>query len=291
MNTSYKPNETSRHKKRTRINLCLCLFSFFMFSLLFIRQPPETEPCIVAETLTEFPPSSRVPRVVHQQWWNGKINPPHSEWHTQTKLVLKDYKHILWSVNDMRNLIVKEYPWFTTVFDNYPSNMHRADAARYFILYLHGGIYIDMDYVPQIDIYRFLSPNGPTFLESPFWYNEKVGSALIASPPGHPFWKTMFNVLEERRYFSDVVQATGPGALTAALSLWEKTPSASNIHILPCENFFRVPMGDTGAHTYLPARIVRSVVGRTRFVKNCGSISQGCLYGVHYNTMLYLSKK
>lgn len=44
-----------------------------------------------------------------------------------------------------RDFIAKEYPWFLETFDNYPHNIQRADAIRYFVLAHYGGTYIDLD--------------------------------------------------------------------------------------------------------------------------------------------------
>ena len=40
-------------------------------------------------------------------------------------------------------------PWhrrFLATYDAYPSYIQRCDAARYFIIYTHGGLYADLDY-------------------------------------------------------------------------------------------------------------------------------------------------
>ena len=39
----------------------------------------------------------------------------------------------------------KEYSSFLPVYESYPYNIQRVDAARYFILYHFGGVYLDLD--------------------------------------------------------------------------------------------------------------------------------------------------
>ena len=45
-----------------------------------------------------------------------------------------------------RQLIADHFPWFLATYDGYPSYIQRRDAARYFIVYKHGGVYADLDY-------------------------------------------------------------------------------------------------------------------------------------------------
>jgi mannosyltransferase OCH1-like enzyme len=188
----------------------------------------------------------------------------------------------------MRELIKSKYDWFLPVYDAYPTQMHRADAARYFILHYYGGVFIDMDYVPQVDITKYLSPTMPSFVESPFPLNERVGSALMSSPAKHPFWEVMFKVLVERRSYFNVVRATGPGSLTAAVEKWERE-SQGQIHVLSCENFFRIPNGEWGQYTgNWVGRGFRWFLSKTSLTKDCGKPQDGCLYGIHYNTMLFM---
>lgn len=254
---------------------------------LVLRQPAGEDPCRVAERLELFRDAT-LPRKVHQQWWPGKtVTGKHAKWHERTKEVLSQYEHILWSLDEMRDLIQSKYGWFLDTFDKYPSDMHRADAARYFILHEHGGVYMDMDYVPTMDFYEYLSTKEPSFLESPFLYNEKVGSALMSSPQRHVFWQTAFQVLQERKDYVNVVRATGPGMLSAAVERYER--SGQRVHLLACENFFRIPLGSVGDETNnLIGRYFRSFIGRTRLTKDCGPVDRSkCLFGVHYNTMLF----
>ena len=43
------------------------------------------------------------------------------------------------------SLTAYRYPWFLETWDNYPFNIERADAIRYFVLAHYGGVYIDLD--------------------------------------------------------------------------------------------------------------------------------------------------
>ena len=68
-----------------------------------------------------------------------------------------DYEHRLWSDKDIRSLINASYPWFLQTFDSYKYPIQRVDVGRLFMVYYHGGIYLDMDIkckVPFTEIQR-----------------------------------------------------------------------------------------------------------------------------------------
>lgn len=65
---------------------------------------------------------------------------------------LNNFTYMFWSDEDGRNLIMKEYSWFLETFDGYRYDIQRVDAMRLFILFHHGGFYVDMDIVCNRDI-------------------------------------------------------------------------------------------------------------------------------------------
>ncbi len=44
-----------------------------------------------------------------------------------------------------RQFIADHYPWFLHMYDNYSQEIMRINAARYFIVYHYGGMYLDID--------------------------------------------------------------------------------------------------------------------------------------------------
>ena len=57
----------------------------------------------------------------------------------------KNWTTILWTDESNLSFIKKEYPTFLPIYESYPYNIQRVDAARYFILYHFGGVYLDLD--------------------------------------------------------------------------------------------------------------------------------------------------
>jgi mannosyltransferase OCH1-like enzyme len=42
-------------------------------------------------------------------------------------------------------MITDEFPWFLAAYMSYTRRVQRSDVARYMLLYLHGGLYLDAD--------------------------------------------------------------------------------------------------------------------------------------------------
>lgn len=52
---------------------------------------------------------------------------------------------IVWDGEMIRNLLVRYFPLLVPTYDNYPIFVQKCDLGRYLILYLYGGLYVDMD--------------------------------------------------------------------------------------------------------------------------------------------------
>ncbi len=130
-----------------------------------------------------------------------------------------------WTDKDNRAFIRSHYPTFLGLYDDYTSNIKKADAVRYFILHHYGGLYVDCDF-------ECLKPFDPLISESQgcilgyepdlhskrlYQGNDLVCNAIMASVPGHRLWEHIFSVLKKSRYHGDVMDATGPRMLQRGL--------------------------------------------------------------------------
>eukprot|EP00965_Chrysotila_dentata_P253034 6211030-Pleurochrysis_carterae.AAC.2 len=97
-----------------------------------------------------------IPKLIHQSWRDGGFPKTMFNWRWQANMVELNpgWKHLQWTDNSSRELIAREYPWFLPMYDAYPSYIQRTDAARYFIMYHHGGVYADLD----IECFRPFEP-------------------------------------------------------------------------------------------------------------------------------------
>ena len=162
-----------------------------------------------------------IPRLIHQTWKTGAIPEPYRAWADSVRREHPDYAYRLWTDDDNRRLIRDDYPWFLETYDSYKHDIERADAARYFILLSHGGVYVDLDM-------EFLKPMEPLLaggeihfsLEAgPSIFNTVVSNAFMAAPKGHPFFRELTASLPGLRTndvsFAGVFRNTGPDMLAA----------------------------------------------------------------------------
>lgn len=98
------------------------------------------------------------------------------------------WKYILMTDEDNRNFCKKHFPDFLPYYDAFEYPIMRADAIRYMHLYIHGGLYIDLD----IEVKKALDP---FFYEDHDLYFVRSGTfgsyytnALMAAKAKQPFF-------------------------------------------------------------------------------------------------------
>jgi hypothetical protein len=259
------------------------------------------DPCqIASEIRLQFSSSPRIkltkqllplPKIIHQQWKTedipmGLFKNVNSEW--KSLYPEPEYQHILWTDTKMRALIEERFPWFLSIYDNYSTNIQRADASRYFILYTYGGIYADLDYEPFVNFWRDIPADRVSLIESPYYFNEQVQNSLMASPKEDPFWNITFDLLQERHESKDILYSTGPVLVDEAI---RRTPHNSWIHILNCKNFQRIPYETAEKGRSLQARWIQKFKRYSTQVRTCGDPSRrdDCQFGIHHNAVTYNS--
>lgn len=155
-----------------------------------------------------------IPKIIHQTWKNKNIPKKWSSYHKTWKDIFpeSEFEHILWTDEDNRNLIKNHYSWFLKTYDNYPKNIQRADAIRYFILYHHGGIYADLDCEVRENFYEDLTHDTINLADNPYGPGSKMNN-LMASNKGNEKWKIVFDELEKRKNILATTKSTGPCVL------------------------------------------------------------------------------
>ncbi|EDN05038.1 MIPC synthase [Histoplasma capsulatum] len=152
-----------------------------------------------------------IPKIIHQTYKNESIP---AMWLGAQQSCIKlhaDYEYKLWTDMKSRDFIAKEYPWFLETFDNYPHNIQRADAIRYFVLAHYGGTYIDLDdgcnrrLDPLLSYGAWVRRTAPTGIS-----NDAMGAV-----PQHPFFLRVIDSLQAYNKnwalpYITVMYSTGP---------------------------------------------------------------------------------
>mmetsp|Transcript_14981 Transcript_14981/g.24380 ORF Transcript_14981/g.24380 Transcript_14981/m.24380 type:complete len:342 (+) Transcript_14981:66-1091(+) len=286
-----------RHSKNKLVRgiklVVLILLGILVLDWLYLAYKKWTfvDPCeLDRNAVASFSEATHLkfPKIIHQQWKTDQVpEGEFLEYHNAWKSLYPEpeYTHMLWTDKTMRELIENDFPWFLEAYDGYVMNIQRADSVRYFILYKYGGIYADLDYEPFRNFWEHFPKDRPSLIESPYKINEMVQNSLMASPVGHPFWNTSFNVLFERRRSKSVLSSTGPAMMDETI----RRSSPSDYYILPCENFHRIPLGAAGKGAPAISILARYIMAYSPAVKTCGDWAQkdNCQYGLHHNAVSY----
>lgn len=188
--------------------------------------------------------AAQIPRILHQTWKTEQIPPAMQAHAASWKQHHPDWEHRLWTDAMNRDFIRREVPGFLPVYDSYPHAIQRVDAARYFILRHHGGVFVDLDFEclrniePLLQDRQFVVGTEPEEHARTHGMAAIVSNAFMASVPGHPLLQRVCEQLplDEVRHrqrdagFSHVLHSTGPFMLTRAC---EAFGPAAGVAILP----------------------------------------------------------
>lgn len=156
------------------------------------------------------------------QTWHTKNLPPHMKIAVE-KLKNKhpNFEYFLFDDNDCREFIVNNFDSsVVNAFDSLIPGAYKADLWRYCVLYIHGGIYLDIKY-SCINSFRFIE-----LTEKEHWVfdigGNNIYNALIAVMPKNTILlncihKIVDNV-KNRYYGGGCVDPTGPGLVAKIMS-------------------------------------------------------------------------
>jgi|EP01046_Picozoa_sp_COSAG06_P032840 hypothetical protein len=201
----------------------------------------------VAKKLIEAQPKTcEVPHVVHQTWKDREVQsvfePRIASWISKNP----DWEYRFWTDDDNRELIKTVYPESLAMFDGYHTNIQRADAIRYFILYEYGGVYADLDFEALRPLSQLLESDemadvGVILGQEPYAHSRvlydqprMLCNAIMITCPHHPFWKAVIDELHTR-YDAGIktVRATGPRMLTDVVERWLNTTEGATSASMP----------------------------------------------------------
>jgi len=151
------------------------------------------------------------------QTWHTKILPPSM---AKSMHILRrhnpHFNYYLFDDNECRNFIRDHFrPDVLQAYDTLIPGAYKADLWRYCVLFIHGGVYLDIKYVP-IRGFRFIQlMNEEHYVVDIDGHN--IYNAFIVSRPGSPIlFKAIRKIVENvsnRFYGSSPLDPTGPGLL------------------------------------------------------------------------------
>ena len=180
----------------------------------------------------------KIPRIIHQTWKDHNIPEAFERMSHSWRSKHRHWEYRFWTDEMNREFIALNFPFFLPVFDNYPTAIQRVDAVRYFVLYKHGGFYIDMDFECLAPIHPLVDMAPCVFGKEPLAHcliHEKdiiISNAFMGSAPGAHFFKCICKELETFRNITDhpntrILESTGPFMLSRLYNSYERKKEIS----------------------------------------------------------------
>ena len=183
----------------------------------------------------------KIPKIIMQTWKTHTV-PDH--WKVSPESIsglMPDWEYVLMDNTDNRAFIEEHFPDFLPYYDDFPYDIQRADAIRYAWLYVHGGIYMDLDFEVLHPLDELFISDAEVYLVHSGNVGSYVTNSFMASKPRSKFW---LDVMEEMKkplpwYYLGkhfvVMCSTGPMMLSRVSKKTRiVTAKLPNSRIMPC---------------------------------------------------------
>jgi inositol phosphorylceramide mannosyltransferase catalytic subunit len=190
-----------------------------------------------------------IPKVIHRMWldryetYNTSAPKKYDRSIATFNEHNPEFEVQFWNMARVKNLF-ESYPeiaHYQETWTSFPHHIQKCDFARYIILYLFGGVYIDLDFTcfknisPLLDreLLLVLEPTEHAEAEST---GPKLFNGVMGSVSRHPFWLDWLDfIVESVKTSNDVMLTTGPTnfGIFFTQSEYKNTPLIDTCDILP----------------------------------------------------------
>lgn len=127
--------------------------------------------------------------------------------------VKANYEHKLWGDAEVRELLIANFePDVIWAYDELVPYSFKADLAKFAIMYIHGGWYVDVSFSLLPDIEKYENEKGLFFLDT---IEDYVACGMFYSAPGNALFKKAIDQIvhncKTQYYGIHPVDCTGPG--------------------------------------------------------------------------------
>ena len=188
----------------------------------------------------------RIPRIIHQIWYEqDELTDSLKEISKSWKEFHPDWEYILWNNSKIDELLHVHFPNFIPCYKSYPHDIQRWYAIRYLILFLYGGLYVDMDYLCLEPIDSLIGNSTCCMSIEPqvdtMVYHKPliIGNSFMACIVGHNYFK---NIIEDMKInykkkfsnneFHEIMESTGTFLTTR---IHNSYPEKEEITLIPTE--------------------------------------------------------
>jgi len=180
-----------------------------------------------------FDTDGRIGKVVHQIWLSKDMNldadvPEKFKANIELmKHTNPNYEHKFWKFRNVLQLF-KDFPvlnrWKYFFFNTLKFHIEKCDFARYMIMLIQGGIYVDLDAIAKHSFDRIIEGRFISLVVdwihceklslNAFSNENSVFNGFLASAPGHKFWYNFMDyIMYNYKGSGLILDSTGPIAL------------------------------------------------------------------------------
>jgi inositol phosphorylceramide mannosyltransferase catalytic subunit len=94
--------------------------------------------------------TSKIPAILHQTWRTTDLPIPFANWRAGWIERHPNWEHRLYDDDAIHRTIADRAPGWLPTYDTLPRMIQRVDFFRYLIVYLDGGMYVDVDMISYL---------------------------------------------------------------------------------------------------------------------------------------------
>ena len=166
-----------------------------------------------------------IPTNIFQTWHSKNLPPLMAKSMMLIKRLNPRFKYFLYDDNDCREFIKTHFkPDVLDAYNSLIPGAYKADLWRYCVLFIHGGIYLDIKYTP-LNGFRFINLTEKEHLVADIGNINIYNALMVCLPRNQILFKAIRQIVENVRnkyYGAGVLEPTGPGLLSKFVSTSEE---------------------------------------------------------------------
>lgn len=180
---------------------------------------------------------SLIPKNIFQSWKTKNLSNEMKNVVDNTKKMNPEYVYELWDDKDCRQFLLDNFGInYANAFDTLIPGAFKCDFWRYAVLYIHGGVYMDLDMIPLIPFREMIKPTDRflSIVDRDNGFNSNIRipgifQSFIACEPKHPIIKyaldlTFSNIVGRKTSTLTSLDISGPTVMLNAVNLYFKNP-------------------------------------------------------------------
>jgi hypothetical protein len=177
---------------------------------------------------------SLIPKKIYQSWKTKELSGKMATNVSKVQKLNPEYEHVLYDDKDCREFLLQHFGQnYADAFDALIPGAFKCDFWRYAMLYVHGGIYMDIDMEPLVPFREIIDPENEfvSIVDKKHLFTPKcnIYQAFLAAKPKHPIMYNsmiiaLVNIITRRQETLENLSITGPVVVGIAMNMHWNIP-------------------------------------------------------------------